>query len=145
MDREKFYVAVSRGREKPLVFADQQTLGGVPMDDQQRLAALPIEERAKEERELFKVSLGRMLGASHEKDTSQDYAISKSQLHGLIKAIPERGLTGWDGIKSRIFDQLRNIHQRLSAAFGERSPEGKSGAETGKSADKPAKEMSYDR
>lgn len=145
MDREKFYVAVSRGREKPAVFVDQQTLGELPAENRQRLAALPIEDRSKEERELFKLSLGRILGASHEKDTSQDYSISKSQLREVIKANPEREMTGWDGFKSRVFEQLRNIHIRLSTAFGERSPDGKSGPDTNISADKAAKDMSYDR
>ena len=121
MDREKFYVAVSRGRENPRVFADHQTLGGMHFEEKRRLSVLSEEERQREEHEFFKASLGRMVGASHEKDTSQDYPQSRLALNLALSQQEQANASSinrWETIKDKVSEQLRLIHERIATAFG---------------------------
>jgi Ti-type conjugative transfer relaxase TraA len=122
MDREKFYVAVSRGRENPRVFADEQTLGEMSFEDRKNLASLPQAEKGREEREFLKASLARMLGISHEKDTSQDFPATSQALDRLLGQKQSQTTeiqNRWKELKARVAEQLQQIHSRVARVFKE--------------------------
>jgi Ti-type conjugative transfer relaxase TraA len=145
MDREKFYVAISRGRERPVAFADQQTLGELPAEEKRRLATLSPDERGKDEREFFKASLGRLLGASHEKDTTQDYPGTQVEPSPDFNSKDGGANKAWDSIKWSVFNQLRILHARLNAAFGSRAHETKSLGGIEQSVESGGKDVSFER
>lgn len=78
MDREKLYVAMSRGRARSTLFADKATVGGLSYEDREKIKALPSEEREAAERDVFRKNLVRIVGASHRKDTTHDYDRARS-------------------------------------------------------------------
>lgn len=120
MDREKFYVAISRGKEDPKVYADQESLGGLSYEDQQEIASQAVEHREKTEREILKTYLAKIVGTSHEKDTSQDYALPSVRLQP--SSIEENSdiENRWDRLKSRVSEQLRSLQHRLSLLIFDR-------------------------
>lgn len=73
MDREKFYVSVSRGREGNMIFADKPTIGQLRPEQKESLRGLTGEERAGLEHEHYKANLAKMVATSRQKDTTQDY------------------------------------------------------------------------
>ena len=145
MDREKFYVSVSRGRQRPMVYADHQTLGDLSFEDRKKLSALSPDDRSKAERELFKASLAKMLGLSHEKDTSQDYSISRRELSLALKQSPERDQNPWQRIKSRVSEQIRALQERISHMIHDHSTQERQDVGLNSSKSSLEKGASYER
>jgi Ti-type conjugative transfer relaxase TraA len=114
MDREKFYVAISRGKANPQIFADRQTIGDLTHEDRQELASLPEKQRHDAEQNLLKASLARILGSSHEKDTSQDYPLAQSLGYKETAFAHNTQHIGFNNIKSKVFDHLRILQSRIA-------------------------------
>jgi hypothetical protein len=74
MDREKIYVAMSRGRAGSTLFADKSTIGELSYEQRQAIKAKPESERQAAEREAYLANLAGLVGISHKKDTTHDYS-----------------------------------------------------------------------
>lgn len=73
MDREKFYVSVSRGRRNNTIYADRTSFHEMTMDEKRQLKTLSREEKLKFLKSHWRDELASIVGISHQKDTSQDY------------------------------------------------------------------------
>lgn len=77
MDREKIYVAMSRGRAGSTLFADKSTIGELSYEQRQAIKAKPESERQAAEREAYLANLAGLVGISHKKDTTHDYSAAR--------------------------------------------------------------------
>jgi Ti-type conjugative transfer relaxase TraA len=115
MDREKLYVAFSRGKDGNMIFADKPTIGELTHKDHKALRGLVPEERSAKEHEIYKGNLARMVGTSHKKDTTMDYLKAQRQelergwsdakstaTNERIGAQRERLEEGWQAAKERV-------------------------------------------
>ena len=122
-----------------MIFADKPTIGELSREEAESLKGLTPVEKAKKEHELFRGHLGRMVGISHMKDTSQDYLTERSKLalawenlgkesNVLSKAFglaKERFQEQWQGLKEKLdtargqdLAQKQGIERELSQSRG---------------------------
>jgi len=73
MDREKGYVAMSRGREGNMIYSDRATLGKLTFEEQKALKEVPEDKRKQAENKLYRMKLSDLLSRSNRKDTTLDY------------------------------------------------------------------------
>lgn len=73
MDKEKFYVAMSRGREGNTIYVDKSNLREMSYEVRKALKQKPESERSEFEKKHFLKELANIVGVSHQKDTTQDY------------------------------------------------------------------------
>lgn len=74
MDREKFYVAVSRGRKNNTIYADRTSFHELSYEERQKLTRLPRKEIYKTLKSHWRKEVAAIVGISHQKDTTQDYS-----------------------------------------------------------------------
>lgn len=85
MDRERFYVALSRGRGGNEVFADKQMLGNLSDAEKKRISLLPEDKQIEAQEEAFRGKLAQSLNRSGEKLTTQDFEVALQE-KGAFKA-----------------------------------------------------------
>lgn len=134
MDREKFYVAMSRGRERSMAFADIATVGDLTYEERQKIKERvkndPKLDRAEEEAKVHVRHLAGLIGNSHEKDTTHDYEKARRAFakgHDLARPAGQVLVdlrTGLSRALERIADGFRSLrdHYDRSADGKEQGP-----------------------
>ena len=103
MDREKFYVALSRGRENNEIYADKDTVGSLYDYQNEQLSGLSKEAYKAKENELYLSELNKIINKSHRKITTQDFVIKDEATMAKISSILEKKV---DTV-TNAFDQLQ--------------------------------------
>lgn len=117
MDREKIYVAFSRGREGNMIFADKPTVGELTKEEAQSLKGLSGEERQVKEDEHFRGHLAKMVGASHRKDTTQDYGDRADDLDAALKESQEpKRESGFTSAGKKLEERWQESEEKVERA-----------------------------
>ena len=124
MDQEKLYVAMSRGKESNMLFADKPSLGELSRSEERKLRRQSPDERAATEHEIYRGHLSRMAQASRRKDTTQDYLDQRSAsavkwdraksttVAERFQHARERVAEEWQGLKERFSRISTKDHER---------------------------------
>lgn len=95
MDREKFYVAVSRGRENNTIYCDKSSLREMPFEKRKALKGRPASVKRQVFRDHFIRELAAIVGVSHQKDSTQNYREQSHQkIERLLKRFQEKTAMG---------------------------------------------------
>lgn len=87
MDREKFYVALSRGRDQNEIFVSQDALGQLKEWQLDELKKLPDgDQKEAQKSKLILEAIAENLNRSHIKDTSQDYSVPSTEQRMVLGA-----------------------------------------------------------
>ncbi len=83
MDRERFYVSLSRGRADNEIFINSVNFPDLSEKQQAELNKLPKGEYEKRARSMLLENVAKEVSVSHMKDTSKDYALNYSPYKAL--------------------------------------------------------------
>ena len=126
MDKEKVYVAMTRGREGNRLYADRDSLGGLSYEQRENLRGMTKTERASCVDLEYQSRLVARIGRSGEKDTTLSYRndlaaktdgfiknffneISEKLLRGISSVIGSEKQVGKKAQKSKMFGKGKSI------------------------------------
>ena len=103
MDREKFYVALSRGRENNQIYVDKDAVGSLHDYQTEKLEGLGKEEFKIKENALYLEEITKIVNKSNIKITTQDFEIKDEKTLNKISMIADKKI---DSI-TNAFEQLQ--------------------------------------
>lgn len=107
MDREKFYVAISRGELNNQVYADKDSVS-ISDSDYEKLYGIKKENLVHRQNEIYMSELSKLLNKSNMKNTTQDFTLKDENLNFKIKENLKNKL---DSI-TNTFQQLKNNYDK---------------------------------
>lgn len=110
MDREKFYVALSRGRENNQIYVDKDTVGALNDYQNEKLEGLSREAYKVTENALYLSEVEKIVNKSHRKITTQDFEIKDDAIKEKILNISEKNI---DTVKTAFSQLQRDFQESL--------------------------------
>lgn len=112
MDREKFYVALSRGRENNQIYVDKDAVGGLQDYHYEKLEGLGKEEFKEKENVIYRQEIKKILGKSNMKVTTQDFEIKDEVTLKKVSLIAEKNI---NSIRNSFTQLQRDFEMALKA------------------------------